>query len=196
MKHLQWTKIKPYLLHLVLLKWGETSNQRHMMLIRQFCKWLKTWLEVMLTLISQEGDVEKWYPTDPYTWVALSQTWCSKMNLLNPSHIQFTKSTNAKIYNLRHILLSMHVTNTNCTRNLTNNLFLICKTNSNTTTNRGNPNKEVKRRSSKCNNNGIIMNSRYRRTSNYTIRHNISNINSMKMWFSNKIIVNMQNQKL
>jgi len=40
------------------------------------------------------------------------------------------------------------------------------------------------------------MNLEYKRTSNCTIKHNISNTNSMKMRFSNKIIVNLQNQKL
>jgi hypothetical protein len=34
------------------------------------------------------------------------------------------------------------------------------------------------------------------RTFSYTIKQNTNNINSIKMWFSNKIIVNLQNQKL
>ncbi len=50
--------------------------------------------------------------------------------------------------------------------------------------------------SSKCSNNGRIMNLRYRKTSNYTIKHNVSNTNNMKMHFSNNFIVNLQNQKL
>jgi hypothetical protein len=63
-----------------------------------------------------------------------------------------------KIYNLHRIFLSIHKTNT---KNLTNNLLLIYKGNNNTVIKRRNPGKDVKRKSSRCNNNEKFMNLKY-----------------------------------
>jgi hypothetical protein len=66
------------------------------------------------------------------------------------------------------------------TKNLTDNLFLICRTNSNIATKRRNRSKDVKKRSFERNNNGRIMNLKYRGTSNCTIRQNTNNTNISK----------------
>ncbi len=130
--------------------------------------------------------MEKWYPIDPYIWVALSQTWCSKMNLLNHHKSKSIIWAHAKF----------HRTNANI-KNLIDNLFPTYRSSSNIVPRKRYPNKGVKRRSSICNNNGKIINPRHRITFWHTIRHNTNNTySSIKLLFSNKIITNLQNQKM
>ncbi len=98
-----------------------------------------------------------------------------------------------KIYNLHRIFLSIHKKNT---KNLTNNLLLIYKGNNNFAIKRRNPSKDVKRKSSKCNNNGKFMNLKYMEPPSTPLNTTlITPTSSIKMLFSKKIVTNLQNQK-
>ncbi len=93
-----------------------------------------------------------------------------------------SKSTNAKLQNLHHILLLMHRTNK---RNLNNRFLLICRSNMDIVTRKHNSTKDVRRtskhtRSTKIANNDRIMNHRNNNSSYCTIRYT----NSKSTFFS------------
>jgi len=132
------------------------------LLIGQFCK---TWLETMLTLIVSRGQHGK---TISNRSLDLG-SFFSNMVFQN----EYSESSQIQIHYMSPCQNFVELTPTP----RTDNLLPIYRSSSNIAPRKRYPNKDVKRRSSICNNNGRIMNPKHRRTFWHTIRHNTNNTN-------------------